>query len=150
MQLKNEIKREHFAHWITVPTRWGEMDALGHINHAMYFRYIEEGRTTWIDRMCSDWEGLWQKQGLILADIQCSYIKQLKHPVTVEVGTRIARIGGSSMRVDAAVFEQGEDQAAAISKGVVVWFDYELQKTASVPGWLREKIRKFEPLKPEE
>ena len=142
------IIRSQFAHWVTVPTRWGEMDALGHINHAMYFRYIEEGRTNWIDCLCGDREGLWEKEGLILADIQCSYISQLKHPVTVEVGTRISRIGGKSMTVEAAVFPEGEDSPAATSKGIVVWFDYQAQKTAVVPDWLKEAIRASEPMTP--
>ncbi len=144
------VKREQYAHWNTVPTRWGEMDALGHINHAMYFRYIEEGRTTWIARLFKDRDGLWEKEGLILADIQCSYIKQLKHPVTVEVGTRVSKIGRSSMTIEAAVFEVGEASPAAISRGIVVWFDYQQQQTAPVPDWLRDAIRDMETLPPEE
>ena len=27
-----------------MPVRWGDMDALGHVNNAMYFRYAESGR----------------------------------------------------------------------------------------------------------
>ena len=86
----------------------------------------------------------------MLADIQCSYIKQLKHPVTVEVGTRVSKIGRSSMVIEAAVFEEGVDVPAAHSKGVVVWFDYQQQKTVPVPEWLRVVIRAMEPLPPEE
>lgn len=145
-----DISRSRFSHWVTVPTRWGEMDALGHINHAMYFRYIEEGRTTWIDRLCGAREGLWEKEGLILADIQCSYLRQLKHPVTVEVGTRVTRIGGKSMDIQAAVFPENVEQPAAISRATVVWFDYQAQKTAPVPDWLRAEIRAMEPEAPAE
>lgn len=143
------VNRENFAHWVTVPTRWGEMDALGHINHAMYFRYIEEGRINWIDHLSQGRDGLWDKEGLILADIQCSFIRQMKHPVTVEVGTRISKIGRSSMTVEAAVFEAGSESPAAVSKGIVVWFDYVAQKTAPVPAWLREAIVDMEPISPE-
>lgn len=145
-----DIKRENFAHWVTIRALWGDMDALGHINHATYFRYLEEGRTNWIDRMFQDREGLWDREGLILADIQCSYIDQLRHPVTVEVGTRISRIGRSSMQVQAAVFVEGEVTPAASSRGIVVWFNYAEQKTAPVPDWLRQLIRESEALAPEE
>mgnify|MGYP000312534203 CR=1 FL=1 len=145
-----DLKREQFAYWVTIPTRWGEMDALGHINHAMYFRYLEEGRTGWIAKMCNDYDGLWEKEGLILADIQCSYIRQLRHPVTVEVGTRIVKIGKSSMTIQGAVFVEGEGSPAAVSRGIVVWFDYASQKTAPVPDWLRQRIRDVEPVAPEE
>jgi acyl-CoA thioester hydrolase len=24
-----------------IPVRWGDMDAFGHVNNAMYFRYVE-------------------------------------------------------------------------------------------------------------
>ncbi len=145
-----DVTRDQFAHWSTIPTRWGEMDALGHINHAMYFRYIEEGRTTWIARLFEGRDGLWEREGLILADIQCSYIKQLKHPVTVEVGTRVSKIGRSSMVIHAGVFAEGSSDPAAVSKGVVVWFDYDQQKTTPVPDWLRSTIRAFEPIAPDE
>ena len=32
---------------IRFPLRWGEMDALGHINNAAYLRYFEESRVAW-------------------------------------------------------------------------------------------------------
>ena len=37
------------VHESIIPVRWGDMDALGHVNNAVYFRYIEQARVNWLD-----------------------------------------------------------------------------------------------------
>ena len=32
----------------TIPMRWGDMDAMGHINNTLYFRYLEIARVDWL------------------------------------------------------------------------------------------------------
>ena len=32
-----------------IPIRWGDMDALGHVNNTIYFRYMEQTRLDWLD-----------------------------------------------------------------------------------------------------
>ena len=31
-----------------IPMRWGDMDAMGHINNTTYFRYMETARIDWL------------------------------------------------------------------------------------------------------
>jgi len=37
------------VHEAIIPLRWGDMDAFGHINNTLYFRYMEQGRIHWIE-----------------------------------------------------------------------------------------------------
>jgi len=30
------------------PVRWGDMDAMGHVNNTVYFRYLESARIEWM------------------------------------------------------------------------------------------------------
>ena len=39
------------VHTTTVPIRWGDMDAQGHVNNTVYFRYMEQARVEWFERM---------------------------------------------------------------------------------------------------
>ena len=32
----------------TIPIRWGDMDAMGHVNNTSYFRYMETIRIDWM------------------------------------------------------------------------------------------------------
>jgi acyl-CoA thioester hydrolase len=36
-----------------MPVRWGDMDAYGHVNNTVYFRYMEQVRVEWLEQMGS-------------------------------------------------------------------------------------------------
>lgn len=141
-------QREDFAHFTRLDVRWGDLDSLGHVNNAVFFTFDEQARLEYFEAAARVVEGLWSRQGLILARIGADFVKQLRHPATIEVGLRIARLGRSSMETEGAVFEHGELVAA--TQGVVVWFDYEQQKPALIPEALRQLIRTRERLAPAE
>ena len=39
------IKKQVFE--MTIPIRWGDMDAMNHVNNTTYFRYLEIARIEW-------------------------------------------------------------------------------------------------------
>src|SRR5262249_4596236 len=39
------------VHSTTLPIRWGDMDAQGHVNNTVYFRYMEQARIEWLDQV---------------------------------------------------------------------------------------------------
>jgi acyl-CoA thioester hydrolase len=144
------VNRADFAHFVTLPIQWGDMDSIGHVNNAIYFRYAESGRIAYFRAIEATPEhGLFDGEGPILADIQCSFIGQLRYPATIDVGTRTTRIGTKSFEIQAAIFVQGQDTPAATSRAVVVWFDYANQKTAPIPDALRTRILDLEVVAPE-
>jgi len=144
------VNRADFTQFVSLPVQWGDMDAMGHVNNAVYFRYVESGRIAYFNAID---EGLQVTAdvgaGPILADIQCSYIGQLRHPAQIDVGTRTARIGTKSFTVEAGIFLSGEDEPVATSLAVVVWFDYAAQRTVPVPDALRARILELEVVPPE-
>ena len=36
---------------VEIPVAWGEMDAFGHLNHAVYFRYMETARILYFEKL---------------------------------------------------------------------------------------------------
>ena len=44
-ELKKQVYETRF------PVRWGDMDAMGHVNNAQYFRYLETARIDWMHGM---------------------------------------------------------------------------------------------------
>jgi acyl-CoA thioester hydrolase len=124
------------------------MDAMGHVNNAVYFRYVESGRIAYFDAIGATEVSANIVEGPILADIQCSYIGQLHYPAQIDIGTRTVTIGTKSFTVQAGIFLAGEDKPVATSRAVVVWFDYANQQTTPLPASLRQRILSLEAVPP--
>ena len=78
---------------IEIPVAWGEMDAFGHLNNVVYFRYLESGRVAFL-RALGDIEFMGGKGiGPILASVQCRFKAPVTFPDTLIVGTRLRDLG---------------------------------------------------------
>jgi acyl-CoA thioester hydrolase len=109
-----------------MPIRWGDMDAMGHVNNTVYFRYIEQARISWFDRIgCApDPNG----HGPVIVNAHCSFIKQLKYPGEIEVTTLVGPAGRSS-------FEMTHQIRLVGAK--VVWVDFPAEKSTPLPDAVR-------------
>lgn len=141
-------RREDFADFFRIDTRWADLDALGHVNNANFFTFDESARLDYFGRMFKDDPKFWKDYGLILASIGCDFLSQLHHPARLDVGLRISRIGRTSMQTVGGVFHG--DKLVAVTRGTVVWFSYLKQTSLPVPEDVRVMIRGREVLKPEE
>ncbi len=146
--MSQAVQPSDFGFFFDVPTRWGDLDSLGHVNNAKYFTFDESARLAYFEDMLGANPTDPSGQGLILARIECDFLAQLHHPSLVRIGYRVTRIGRSSMQTMGGMFV--DDRLMAVSRGVVVWFDYRTQQTAAVPDAVREQIRSREPVAPEE
>jgi acyl-CoA thioester hydrolase len=143
------VNRSDFAHFVSLPVQWGDMDAMGHVNNAVYFRYVESGRIGYFDAIGATEVSANIVEGPILADIQCSFIGQLHYPAQIDIGTRTAKLGTKSFTVEAGIFRAGEDEPVATSRAVVVWFNYPEQRTTPLPDALRQRVLELEAVPPE-
>lgn len=135
-----------YAHRIQLAVRWGDMDALGHINNVKFFTYDEQVRLQYFDAIAAVVPDFWKGSGIILAKLGCDFVGQLRYPATLDIGFRISRLGRSSLDTEAAMFE-GE-RLIAVSRGTLVWFDYTRQKSLPIPETVRALIRGREVIAP--
>lgn len=139
--------RDQFGFSIRLPVRWGDMDALGHVNNAVYFTYDESARIDFFQQLIAGDDAFWTEHGFILANIGCQFLSQLKPPADIDIGFRVTRIGNSSMHTQSCVFLA--DEAIAVTQALVCWFDYRQQKTARVPDHVRDYILERSAVPPE-
>jgi acyl-CoA thioester hydrolase len=66
----------------------------------------------------------------------------------VKFGFRVRRIGRSSMNTEGGMFVDGK--LAAVTRGVLVWFDYPNSRSMPVPDSARAFIRAREKVAPDE
>lgn len=137
-----QMNRDHFHCRRTVEIRWSDMDAMGHVNNARYFTYLECARIHFFESL-----GLSllneQRQGIALVSVACDFHRQVRYPATLEIGTTLTSIGTSSFHLAHTFFLQGTSDAVANARSVVVCVDYASEKAVPVPTALREKLEAF-------
>jgi acyl-CoA thioester hydrolase len=139
--------RDQFRNFIEMPVRWGDMDAVGHVNNTKVLVYAESGRIDYFNEVINF--GGFDGVGPILGEITCRFIEQMKYPADLTIGTRAVSFGNKTMTLQTAVFVGESPHPAAVIHAVIVCFDYEAQKTVPVPESMIDKIMAFEILPPE-
>jgi acyl-CoA thioester hydrolase len=82
--------------------------------------------------------------GPILAAIGCNFRRQLNFPDTVEIGSRVTRIGRSSISMTHALWSQRQAALVADGDSTIVAFDYNTQRPVPVPDSIRQAIEQLE------
>ena len=135
--MRFEIPAEKkLVHEMTMPIRWGDMDAMGHVNNTIYFRYMEIVRLAWMQSI----GGLPDPRGTgpVIVNAFCSFIRQFEYPGTVLARHYVANPGRSSF--DTYVTMERTDRPGEIDAeggATCVWTDFQAQKSAPMPDWLR-------------
>jgi acyl-CoA thioester hydrolase len=129
------ITRSDFKSFITIETRWKDMDALGHINNATFLTYLESGRIELVKK----WD--FKKPPFIQASTKIDYLRQLSHPATLQIGQKISRMGHKSFDILTGIFVADEEKPVAQAVTTLVAFDYESQKTIPVPEVIRRDLK---------
>jgi acyl-CoA thioester hydrolase len=122
------------------PMRWGDMDALGHLNNTLYFRFLEEARVRWLAQR--DWGVRTDAgTGAILAATSCQFRVPLVYPGDIRVETFVERIGNSSFTMRHRISRNdAPEQTAADAEAVVVWCDYAAGTASPLPAALRQAL----------
>jgi len=129
---------------IEIPVAWGEMDAYGHVNNIVYFRYFETARMAYFEKLASaDFVGR-NPLGPILASTSCRFRAPLAFPDRLSVGARVARVDEDRFVMFYAVYSHSLQRIAAEGEGTIVCFDYRENRKAPLPAELRLRISELE------
>ncbi len=127
-----------------IPVAWGEMDAFGHLNNVVYFRYIESGRVAYL-RALHDVEFMGGSGiGPILASVQCRFMSPVVFPDTLIVGTRMRDMGVDRFTMQHRLVSKAQGRVVAEGEGLVVAYDYTLAAKAPIPDDVRAQMLALE------
>jgi len=131
---------QEFAVVIALPVQWGEQDAYGHVNNAVYFRWVESSRIAYTERLGFA-ELMRERQvGPILASVTCDYRRQITFPDEVRVGSRVTRIGRTSFAMEHRIVAASMRAVAAEARSTIVLFDYQAQRPTPLTDTIREAM----------
>ncbi|MGD9952530.1 MAG: acyl-CoA thioesterase [Burkholderiales bacterium] len=131
------------AHIERIPIRWGDMDAMGHVNNTVYFRFMEQARISWFDRLVPETEA-WQATGIVIANASCNYKRAMTYPGTVEVRLYVGPPGGASVPTFYELRVEGDSEPYADGAAVVVFIDMKSQRSKRIPPEIRERLERAE------
>ena len=132
-------ERKKLTFEMTMPIRWGDMDAMGHVNNTLYFRYLEIVRIEWIHRVGASTNP--DGEGIVIVNAFCNFLKQLEYPGDVLAKHYVANPGRTSF--DTYITLERTDRPGVIHAeggAKTVWVDFPKQKAVPLPEWLRALI----------
>lgn len=124
------------VHTMRMPIRWGDMDAMGHVNNTIYFRYLEQARVEWFTEAGCDPDPL--GEGPVIVNAHCTFVRQLRYPGDIEVRTYVGPAGRSSFETIQEIRRIDQPEIVAAHGGAkVVWVNFPTEKSAPLPERIR-------------
>jgi acyl-CoA thioester hydrolase len=134
---------EGFRHVTPIAVRFRDIDAMGHVNNAVFLTYLESARVEYMrSAVFGTASRNFSESGLILASISCDFKQPIFYGQRVEVGTQVIEIRNSSFLIEQRI--EADGQLAALAKAVVVCYDYQAGKSVRVSDEFRARVEAFE------
>lgn len=121
---------------MNISIRWGDMDAMGHLNNASYFRYLETVRIDWMYSIgcVPDPKG----EGPVIVNAFCNFYKQLEYPGDVLVKMYVSDPGRTTFETWGTMERVDQPGVICAAGGATtIWVDFPSQKAAVLPDWMR-------------
>jgi acyl-CoA thioester hydrolase len=124
------------VHTMRMAIRWGDMDAMGHVNNTIYFRYLETIRIEWMSAIGAQPHP--DGEGPLIVNAFCNFHKQLEFPGDIVLKMYVSDPGRSSFESWATISRVDDPDTIYASGGATtVWVDFPRQKSAPLPDWFR-------------
>jgi acyl-CoA thioester hydrolase len=134
--MKIEIpEKKKLVFEMIIPIRWGDMDAMNHVNNTTYFRYLETIRIEWMRSIgCQpDPSG----EGPVIVNAFCNFYRQLEYPGDVRMKMYVSDPARSTFE-SWGTMERTDDPGVVYAAGgaTTIWVNFPAQKSAPLPQWM--------------
>ena len=126
---------ERYPFTVELQTRWGDMDALHHLNNSSLARYYEEAR---IRFLAVAQEELAEPPRVMVGSLRIDYLRQAHHPAPIVAALGVAGVGGASIRLLQALFQH--DECVGLADVTLVRTSADRGTAERVPDAWRERF----------
>lgn len=129
-----ERKKQVFE--MRIPIRWGDMDAMNHVNNTTYFRYLETCRIDWLHSIGAIPNP--QGEGSVIVNAFCNFYKQFEYPGDVLIKMFASDPARTTFETWATM-ERSDKPGVIYAAGgaTTIWVDFPQQKAIELPHWMR-------------
>jgi acyl-CoA thioester hydrolase, YbgC/YbaW family len=145
--MKSGSQKNNFSVKTELLVRFGDVDAMGHMNNAKYLTFFEQGRVAYfkelgeLDLRMMDHRSAF---GFIVAEIGIKYLAPAQMDDVLVVKVRVAEIRTKAFRMEYEICSKDEKQIIATGFSVQVMYDYKSKMTFEIPETLKTKILTLE------
>jgi acyl-CoA thioester hydrolase len=127
------------VHITRIPIRWGDMDAMGHVNNTVYFRYMEQTRIEWL-YACAQRLGVgaYDGEGPVIVNASCTFHLPLTYPGEAQIRMFVGPPGKTSVESYYEISMDGRKYAEGAAK--LVWINLKSAKSAPLPQAFRDLL----------
>ena len=117
--------------------RFGDIDAMGHVNNAVYLTFFEQARIHFF-QVLADGKWDWNKHGILVAKNEINYVLPVFLTDKIDIRVSCTHVGNKSFTVTYEIYRGTELCAKGLS--VLVCFNYMEKSSIAVPEIWREKL----------
>ncbi|MDN3613955.1 MAG: acyl-CoA thioesterase [Vibrio gallaecicus] len=126
-----------------IPVAWGEMDALNHVNNAVYFRYFETARLDFFKHVELMEEMAVTKIGPVLGDTYCKYFRPVTYPDTLLIGSKITDVQDDRFTMEYTIVSSKQQKVTTVGNATIVMFDFASNQKALLSIRLHSAIQEM-------
>ncbi|MCS6996826.1 MAG: acyl-CoA thioesterase [Casimicrobiaceae bacterium] len=130
--------RAALLHESLLSVRWGDLDAFGHLNNTVYFRFMEQARIEWF-------ESIGAAVSLSMADVvpnlvgaECRFLRAVTYPATLRVTVRLGHVTEKVVQLLHEIWNGAT--LAALGDGRILWISQRAQKSVPVPACVQARL----------
>ncbi len=127
------------VHTTTQPMRWGDMDAMGHVNNTVYFRYMEQARIEWLYAQGKSGIGYQTGTGPVIVNASCTFLVPAVYPGDITVRMYLGDPGRRSVGSFYELDWDGRRVAEGAAK--MVWIDVASGRSVPIPDGVVAPLR---------
>jgi acyl-CoA thioester hydrolase len=125
--------------------RFRDLDAIGHVNNAVYLTYFESARIAyWLHTTRRPGGGV-AALDMILARAEIDYRSPLAYGESVEISVGCTSLGRSSFVIESDMHERASGRLVAESRKVLVHYDFAAGRSKPLGAELRALILEQDP-----
>jgi acyl-CoA thioester hydrolase len=128
-----DLRRTDFTVLRSLPTRWSDDDAYGHVNNTIHYLMFDTAVNGWLIEAAGVDIRQLPAIGLVV-ETSCRYFAELRFPETVTAGIALEKQGRTSVIYQLALFGEGSETAAAVGRFVHVYVGRDDRRPVPIPA----------------
>ena len=140
-------RRDAYRHQFTETVRFGDLDAMGHLNNLALLRLLETGR---VDYMVDLELAAHNELTFVLASLQVDFLAQGFYREELACGSRMCRLGHTSLSFEQEIWRTTDSVTLGHARSVMVTIGDDAATPIPVPEEWRRRIHAWEPQAVEE
>ena len=134
---------DDFKFFKTIDVAWGDMDALGHVNNSVYFKYFESARIAYFQAISLFSLFNLKETGPVLSKTSCRYLLPVFFPDQLNIGVKTIIENDYLLKME-YLAENSEKSITTIGEAEIVFYSFKEQKKIKISEEIKKNIEAIE------